>query len=153
MAVSEFGRGQSQGHRASAGMEYDQPSPKKGPACPGCGGRLRLLADQIGTQVTCPKCNATFMVGRPGARPTAATSTSDDNAYEPEIPLKRSSIVPEEPPAVEPPPPPAQYDADWDSVVPQREPPHVRPLDLEPDYLASAEARGLLRTEVVVDPP
>ncbi len=115
---------------------------------------MRLRADQIGTQVTCPKCNATFMVGRPGAQPTAATSMGDDDAYEPEIPLKRSSIVPDEqaPDAV-PPPPPAQYDADWENVVPQREPPHVRPLQMEPDYLEAAEAKGLLRREVVVHPP
>lgn len=133
-------------------MEPDQASTKKGPACPSCGGRLRLRADQIGTQVTCPKCGSTFAVGRPGQ--ATSKSTSDDDAYEPEIPLKRSSIVPEEElsgaiPASHH----NEYDVDWGSAVPEREPPHVRPLDLQTDYLEVAKAKGLLRMEYMPDPP
>src|SRR5262249_38354631 len=75
--------------RAPNGMEPENKAKKKLPTCPRCGNRLRLRADQVGTQVRCPKCEATFIVGRPGKRP----APSGDEIYEPEIPLKPSSIV------------------------------------------------------------
>jgi hypothetical protein len=76
-----------------AGMEADRPRPKKGSPCPKCGNMLRLRPDLMGTEVMCPKCNATFVVGQPAAKPVAPAA---DDLYEPEVPLKRSSIVPED---------------------------------------------------------
>lgn len=75
-------------------MEPNQAKQKKGSPCPKCGNTLRLRPDLIGTQVMCPKCNATFTVGRPADQPTAPVSP--DDVYEPEIPLKRSVIVSDE---------------------------------------------------------
>jgi DNA-directed RNA polymerase subunit M/transcription elongation factor TFIIS len=88
-------------------METEANKAKEKPSCPKCGNRLRVLPDQIGTTVRCPKCNAKFVIGgsRQKARSSAAKAESassaapalDDEAYLPEIPLKRSTIVPEEP--------------------------------------------------------
>ena len=76
-------------------MAADSAKPKKGTACPKCGNRLRVRPDQKGEQVRCPKCNAEFTVG---SRPKpAAAPASADAQYEPEIPLKKSTIVPQEP--------------------------------------------------------
>ncbi|MEX0676538.1 MAG: MJ0042-type zinc finger domain-containing protein [Pirellulales bacterium] len=81
--------------------------PRNRPQCPKCGNRLRVLADQIGTAVRCPKCNATFVIGRPQDQAKAKTapsaSTIENDAYEPEIPLVRSSIVPQGQPSHRPP--------------------------------------------------
>ncbi|MBI3838406.1 MAG: hypothetical protein HY288_10800 [Planctomycetia bacterium] len=134
-------------------MELQPATTKKSPSCPRCGNRLRLLPDQIGTTIMCPKCNATFIVGRP----QPASSTADLEAYEPEMPLKQSSIVPEDElrdarpePAQSP-----QYDTDWSTEGNlEAEPHHVRPPSAEPDYLAVAKAKGLLRnTEPDSRPP
>ena len=93
------------GHATSA-METEANKAKNRSPCPKCGNRLRVLPDQIGTTVRCPKCNATFVIGgsQKKVKPpvSAAKSASsaapalDDDAYLPEIPLKRSTIVPEE---------------------------------------------------------
>lgn len=68
----------------------------KRPTCPKCGNRLRILPDQIGTTVRCPKCNATFVVGRSQDQAKGAAPASEDDAYEPIIPLPRPTMVPEE---------------------------------------------------------
>jgi predicted Zn finger-like uncharacterized protein len=139
-------------------MPADDAKPKAGQACPKCGNRLRLRPDQLGEQVRCPKCNATFTVGRPAPPKPAAP----DDPYEPEIPLTRSSIVIEEPVMLEPDGPPPeivpmqapptshlpQYEADWatddelEAEAPVRPPPRI-----EPDYLEIARRRGLLRED------
>jgi hypothetical protein len=126
-------------------MEPQQATTKKSPSCPSCGNRLRLLPEQIGTTIICPKCNATFAVGRP----PAAEAAREGDAYEPEIPLKRSSIVPEDElgDAARQSAKSPQYDADWSTEDHlEREPLHVRPLGLEPDYLEIAKAKGLMRS-------
>ena len=71
-------------------MDSDQPRKKKGPACPQCGNRLRVRADQVGTQVSCPKCNATFTVGRASDAAAARGPISESDEYEPEVPLDQS---------------------------------------------------------------
>lgn len=97
-------------------MQTEANKPER-PSCPKCGNRLRVLPDQVGTAVRCPKCNAKFVIGgrpkpskpkpaappgRPSAEPAstapAATSAEEhfDDSYLPEIPQKRSTIVPEE---------------------------------------------------------
>jgi hypothetical protein len=160
-------------------MSAEQPRSKPASSCPKCGNRLRLRPDQAGEQVRCPKCGAAFVVGRPAARKPA----SPDDEYEPERPLKKSTIV-EEPQVirVEPAPaftqgtsddaaldaapeptlvpravpiPPAgpEYTADWADDVPDREPPHVRPLSMEPDYLEQARERGLIRDDTTAPLP
>ncbi|HEV3138851.1 MAG TPA: hypothetical protein VGZ26_13130, partial [Pirellulales bacterium] len=87
---------------------------------------MRLLPEQIGTTIICPKCNAAFAVGRP----QAAEAGAEGDAYEPEIPLRRSSIVPEDElgGAARKSAQAPQYDTDWsteDNL--EREPLHVRP--------------------------
>jgi predicted Zn finger-like uncharacterized protein len=138
-------------------MEPDRAQPKKSPSCPRCGNRLRLRADQIGTEVKCPKCQSTFMVGRPGSQraTTSSGSSPEDDAYEPEIPLVPSSIVPPEemidvgPTAVTQP----SYAADWSTADElEAEAPHQRP-PVELDHLAVAKAQGILRTRTVVETP
>ncbi len=127
-------------------MDSQRATTKKSPSCPRCGNRLRLLPDQIGTTIRCPKCNATFAVGRP--QDLAPASQSD--AYEPEIPLQRSSIVPEDELGEDRPEPARtpQYETDWSTEGNlEAEPPHVRPLSLEPDYLEVAKAKGIMRVE------
>jgi len=135
-------------------MEPDRPGTKKSPTCPCCGNRLRLRPDQIGSEVMCPKCSATFVVGRKHHQ-VAATSADNDDAYEPEIPLTPSSIVPvhemidvSEAHSGQP-----QYEADWSVDDLEAEEHHQRPPGIEPDYLALAEAKGLMRTEFVQLPP
>ena len=156
-------------------MEPDPARAKKLPGCPRCGNRLRLRADQVGTQVSCPKCKCTFTVGRAGDDPVpsvpppkvaddayepevplAPSITAQDDAYEPEVPLIRSFIVPDEE-VVDPMPPEggdSHYNADWSvSDDLEAEPPHARVTSLAPDYLAVAKAKGLLRDTRVIDPP
>lgn len=137
-------------------MEPDPSGKKKLPACPRCGNRLRLRPDQVGTEVMCPKCNARFLVGRPGAGPAAADADSHDDAYEPEIPLARSSIVPEEEmidigPA-------AGWHADYGQT--RNEADQLRAASqrarlpgADEDHLATARARGLVRDVRLPDPP
>ena len=153
----------------STPMEPDRRAAKKLPTCPSCGNRLRLRADQVGTQVSCPKCNSTFMVQRPGAvshapaKPAGAsastadlTSPIDDDAYEPEVPLVRYTIVPQEEMSDIGPlgGGESQYDVDW-SVADdlEAEAPHKPPPSAEPDYLALAKAKGIVRDLYVPDPP
>ena len=150
-------------------MDAEGAKSKKASACPKCGGRLRLRPDQVGTEVKCPKCNAVFTVGRPAAPPPAPVSPED--AYEPEIPLKRSTIVHEPAPTmieiderpemqvpIEPYYTPTlvqpqQYDADWSRDDLEAEAPHQRPPSAEPDYLELAHKRGLVRTAESTPPP
>jgi hypothetical protein len=162
-------------------MSPDVQSAKPSPICPSCGNRLRVRPDQVGEQLSCPKCKATFIFGQPArppaksrparrdaSGPTAAASSApenqpatapvedDDDAYEPEVPLTNFSIVPVEEMsdlsslgAGE-----SKYDVDWsvsDDI--EREPLHARLTISEPDYLAVADARGLVRHEVLPDPP
>lgn len=95
-------------------MAGETGKPKDKPSCPKCGNRLRVLPDQMGTTVRCPKCNATFVIGRTHDQAKAATSApaSPDDAYEPEIPLTRSTIVPDEPSPLPTPPPPPDVETD-----------------------------------------
>jgi hypothetical protein len=95
--------------------------------------------------IKCPKCNATFAVGRPQAAPAA---TADDS-YEPEIPLTPSTIVPDDRPAEGLPVAKRfEYEAHWsgDGNL-DAEGHHIRPPSAEPDYLKVAKARGLIREE------
>ncbi len=157
-------------------MAADSAKPKKGASCPKCGNRLRVRPNQTGEQVRCPKCNATFTIGRPPKPPPLPASP--DAPYEPEIPLKKAAIVPEDPPLLDSPgetqaiipeepgylgtgdaapvvepmeaPPTSylpQYTADWATDEIEVEPPHERPPSDPPDYLANARERGLLREE------
>lgn len=162
-------------------MSPDAQSAKPSPSCPSCGNRLRVRPDQVGEQLSCPKCKATFIFGqpaRPPAKPRAAqkdaaahTATAasaqenqpesapvadDDDAYEPEVPLTNFSIVPQE--AISDLSPlgagESKYDVDWSvSDNLEREPLHARLTSAEPDYLAMADARGLVQHEVLPDPP
>jgi hypothetical protein len=161
-------------------MSTERAEKKKGPCCPRCGNRLRLRADQIGEQVKCPKCDATFVVGRPGeggeppgvapdvaplaaesGSPAAVGQPSDPadalaDAYEPEVPLQRVYSVSESemadisPLAARP----APYDVDWsvadDMEVESHAPP---PAEVDEHYLRVAEARGLLREPEQARPP
>ena len=107
-------------------MPPDSHTAKSSPTCPSCGNRLRVRADQMGEQLSCPKCKATFILGQPAKpkarpRPTqnlapapgktvglpaddtrpaipggTEADAGDDDAYEPEIPLVNFSIVPRE---------------------------------------------------------
>lgn len=79
--------------------EADKSNEK--PQCPQCGNRLRVLADQLGTTVRCPKCNATFTLGGPtkASQATSVPETTNMDAYQPKIPRSRPRIVPEEPKA------------------------------------------------------
>jgi hypothetical protein len=166
-------------------MSPENQSAKASPSCPSCGNRLRVRPDQVGEQLTCPKCKATFVFGqpaRPPAKPrparidaptTQATKTNkpenepenqpttapvedDDDAYEPEIPLTNFSIVPVEEMSDLSPlgAGDSKYDVDWSvSDDLEREPLHAKLVTAEPDYLAVADARGLVRHEVAPDPP
>jgi len=157
-----------------------QPA-KPPPSCPSCGNRLRVRPDQVGEQLTCPKCKATFVFGQPARPPqkprsarkdsAATTATAgiepenqsasepvdnDDEAYEPEIPLTNFTLVPVEEMADLSPlgAGESKYDVDWsvsDDLEP--EPLHARILSTQPDYLEVADARGLVRHEELPDPP
>lgn len=180
-------------------MEPAASTKPKGPGCPQCGNRLRLLADQAGQQVICPKCKTVLTVvskdgevsavigaslpaaggkapaPRPinvkpvkiviepagdlhpeNAPPAELQAPSDDDAYEPEIPLQRSFIA-----AVDEPVPllaadatQVAYDVDWSKAGElEAEPHHRPPPGAAPDYLASAKAKGLLREEIRLTPP
>src|SRR4051812_38592931 len=121
----------------------DNARAKKTPSCPRCGNRLRLRADQLGTQIKCPKCDSVFMVARPGSS-MAAAAASESDSYEPEIPLKPSKIA--EVDAAESSDQDQQpaYEADWSSAEHlEAEAPHQRPVSDEPDYLELAPQRGL----------
>jgi predicted RNA-binding Zn-ribbon protein involved in translation (DUF1610 family) len=161
-------------------MSPEDQSAKPSPSCPSCGNRLRVRPDQVGEQLSCPKCKATFIFGQPARppgkpRPTrkdaaAATTTGseaenesatapaadDDDAYEPEVPLTNFSIVPVEEMSDLSPlgAGESKYDVDWSvSDDLEREPLHARLTSAEPDYLSVADARGLVRHEVAPDPP
>jgi predicted Zn finger-like uncharacterized protein len=139
-------------------MAADDLKAKKGIPCPKCGNRLRVRPDQLGEEVRCPKCNATFTIGK--SSPKKAAVSADDE-YEPERPLKPATIVPEEPAMLESSAPaeimPMQapptshlphYEADWASDELEMEAPQTPPpRSLEPDYLEIARQRGLVREE------
>ncbi len=141
-------------------MSGDDFKAKKGLPCPKCGNRLRVRPDQAGEQVRCPKCDATFTIGKRSSKKSAPTG---DEQYEPERPLTKAAIVPEEPVLLDacavPPvivpmqaPPTSHlphYEADWTSDQLETEAPHVPPpsKSVEPDYLEIARSRGLLREE------
>ncbi len=104
-------------------MAADDLKAKKGIPCPKCGNRLRVRPDQLGEQVRCPKCNATFTIGKSSPKESAVSA---DAPYEPERPLKPAAIVPEEPVMLESSAPPEivpmqaaptshlpHYEADW----------------------------------------
>jgi hypothetical protein len=136
-------------------MEPNPAPKKKGLPCPRCGNRLRVRADQIGSQVICPKCDATFTVARPGSQ-QPSVSSSDLDAYEPEIPLVRSSIVPDEQMTDLSPSANRQtgYEVDWStSDELEAEAPHERSSAVEIDYLTLAKERGLVRSRRVSEPP
>ncbi len=115
--------------------------------------------DQLGEQVRCPKCNATFTIGK--SSPKTKTAVSADDEYEPERPLKPATIVPEEPAMLESSmraeivpmqaPPTSHlphYEVDWATDEMEMEPPQSPPpKNLEPDYLEIARSRGLVREE------
>ncbi len=156
-------------------MEFDAAPKKKGLACPRCGNRLRVRPEQVGTQVMCPKCESTFTVGQSAAPPSApkavapptvgssaplplaaAPSVHDDDAYEPEIPLTRP-LAEAEPQMVDLSPSANRqvgYEVDWDQADDiEVEAPHERPTRDEGEYLALAEARGMVRSQVFEKPP
>ena len=127
-------------------MESDETKKKKSPACPRCGNRLRLRADQVGTQIMCPGSRA-------ASSSTSDASSAEDDAYEPEIPLVRSAAVPDEGVVDLSPSANRQtgYEVDWDTTEElEVELPQER-RGAEPDHLA--EARGLVRREVLPDLP
>ncbi len=131
-------------------MESDQPRKKKGPTCPQCGNRLRVRADQVGMQVSCPKCNATFTVGRASDAAAARGPLTEDEMYEPEQPLDRSGSVPEELMTDLSPSANRQqgYDVDWSTADElEMEERHERKQADLPDYLTIAKERGLYRRE------
>lgn len=138
-------------------MAADEAKAKKSPTCPKCGNRLRVRADQMGEQVRCPKCSATFTLGRAAE---AKTQIPPEELYEPEIPLVPARIVPEEPVLLQGDGPPIieameapinahrpQHEVDWASDELEAEAPHQRPPSVEPEYLELAHERGLVRTE------
>jgi predicted Zn finger-like uncharacterized protein len=131
---------------------------RKKPSCPKCGNRLRILPDQIGTSVRCPKCNATFVVGRSQDQVKAATTApgDEDDAYEPIIPLPRPTMLPEEPLADLNPDHArdSMYDVDWRTADDmEAESPVERSPVAENELLEAARARGLIRDDYVPDPP
>ena len=77
--------------------------PKKTP-CPKCGSPLRLRAEQRGTQVACPKCQATFTVGgsdektpAPKQKPKQKTKQRPQRANVPyEAPLSEEDLIEEQ---------------------------------------------------------
>ncbi len=135
-------------------MESEPARPKETLACPGCGNRLRMRPDLVGSDIICPKCNAKFSVGRPDAPPPVPVS--DDDAYEPEIPLRRSSIVPENE-LIESEGQQAHsptYDEHWTaSGELEAEEHYYRLPGAEVEHLAMARAKGMIRTEIYPDPP
>ncbi len=160
--------------RANVAMAYESTKSKKTP-CPKCGNPLRLFADQLGEEVRCPKCNATFTVGgskRPAstsaseatadASDDSSTSTptepvvSDDDAYEPETPLDRWQPVPEDQMSDIGPHAgiPSEYEVDWESAdVLEMEAPVERPPVNTELYEESARRRGILRDDETPEPP
>lgn len=117
-------------------MAGEADKAKSKPSCPKCGNRLRVLPYQIGTTVRCPKCNATFTLGQSRDRTEAASTAaaSPDDAYEPEIPLTRSSIVPDEPSALLSPPAPPDVETDADAYEPE--------VQLTPSVIVPVETRA-----------
>ncbi|REK09874.1 MAG: hypothetical protein DWQ37_17345 [Planctomycetota bacterium] len=80
-------------------MESKPNKPKKTP-CPKCGSPLRLRPQQRGTQVSCPKCQATFTVG--GAQDKAPAPKKKKPKQQPqranvpyESPLKEEDLIEE----------------------------------------------------------
>jgi predicted Zn finger-like uncharacterized protein len=127
----------------------------KKPTCPKCGNRLRILPDQIGSTVRCPKCDATFVVGR-AQEQTPAAPVSEDDAYEPIIPLARPTMLPEEKIAALDPDAARDtvYDTDWRTADDmEMEAPVERPQVVESELLEAARKRGLIRDLHVPDPP
>ena len=149
-------------------MDTQGPRSKKGSPCPHCGNLLKLRPDQLGEQVQCPKCGKTFTVGRSEAKEPASL----DDLYEPEVPLRKSTIVPDEPvtivheeaPTMRVPEaddevqvdlatsaPLAQdvvYDVDWSGAGElEAESPQERPVLDQPDYLKLAREQGYVRVE------
>ncbi len=141
-------------------MNFDDLKPKKGLACPKCGNWLRVRPDQIGEQIRCPKCDAVFTV----RRPAPPKPVSPDDPIEPEVPLGRSTIGPDDnpieiddnpaPAAIVPMAPPdtshmVRYEADWatDELEVEQPAPRRAARDTDEDYLQIARQRGLVREE------
>jgi DNA-directed RNA polymerase subunit RPC12/RpoP len=124
-------------------MEPDSAATRKIVPCPSCGNRLRLWSDQAGSQVVCPKCSSTFTVARTSeVRAAARAAGTELDEYEPEIPLARSSSVPEDEMVDIGPNAGAKWQQiDWESDADPNKPPPVP----HADYLAAAKAQGLLR--------
>ncbi len=152
-------------------MSSEPARTRKTLPCPKCGNRLRVLPDQVGTEIMCPKCSAAFTVGRPstpgggagstvpsgaprslGGQPPAAPP--DDDSYEPEIPLTPSSIgKPVNSSA------PSEIEQHWGYAPWTSEPPKPPRATAEPtpadgeEYFIYAASKGLIRHEVETEPP
>jgi len=151
--------------RRPTAVAYEPAKSNKTP-CPHCGHGLRLLADQKGAEVRCPKCNKSFVVGGrqppplPKVAPAASdnpfappeTTISDDDAYEPEIPLGRGGLIPERMTETEYTRPRMQmdreHDVDWSTADDlEMEAKRGSPGLNEDVYLESARRRGILRED------
>src|SRR5262245_37072271 len=67
------------------------PKSKPTAECPRCGGRLRLRADQSGSEVKCPKCGASFVVGAKPPPPPPKPKAADDS-YLPESTIQPTNF-------------------------------------------------------------
>ena len=79
MGDEVFGHGVRLSFRERCRVESSKPPS----ACPHCGNKLRLLADSLGTEVRCPKCNTKFIVVGTAAPGTAAGGTAAGGTAKP----------------------------------------------------------------------
>jgi hypothetical protein len=121
--------------------------------CPHCGNKLRVWLDQTGADLVCPKCakpfgalSATQHGTQAGSSPSAPLN--EDELYEPEIPLTKTTVVPEEQMSDIGPKAGLKWqEVNWDAPTVKPEPPP------QPDYLEAAKRQGLLRERAVLYRP
>lgn len=121
--------------------------------CPHCGNKLRVWLDQSDAELVCPKCakpfatpNAKQKGGQGGS--SSSAPLNEDEMYEPEIQLRKTTVVPEEQMSDIGPKAGLKWqEVNWDAQSAKPQPPP------QPDYLEAAKRQGLLRERPVLYRP
>ncbi|HEY2893293.1 MAG TPA: hypothetical protein VGJ16_03745 [Pirellulales bacterium] len=129
-------------------MQSGSSSGRTVTTCPHCGNKLRVWLDSSNSDLVCPKCAQPFSAQAPNQPGTAPAAISEVELYEPEVPLRKTTVVPEEQMTDIGPKAGLKWqEVNWDAHAAKPQPPP------QPDYLEAAKRQGLLRERPVLYRP